>query len=229
MKRTTTILTTILTLALLISTTTACNFWQLFDNKGDKPYGALYDDAKDWATYWCGPCKQLDMKTIPDEPRDTEVYTMKDKEYGFIYQVEANYIDSNQPTYTYGNFDHEYIEVFLDETDYSDLIGKYDLKIELKDIDLNYDGETYSAFYHPEIEFRTERNLTNDEMKEILEFTYYALKDFDAERQHFTRNDYCKYVSFSVWCAPSEKDKSLGRVYSTSSGMFGYETEHRQR
>ena len=159
---------------------------------------------------------------------------MQDKEYGFEYQVEAMYFDyattsTPEPSYTYGNFDYEYIKVFLDETDFSDLVDKYDLTVELEEIGLSYDGNLYDAFYTPTINFRTDEELDEDEINEILSYTYYALQDFDKKREHFTRNEYCKTVYFHVWCAPSEKDKSLGRVRGGDHDVFGYRTEHRDR
>ena len=215
--------------------TSGCNLLKGIgsSHKGERPYGSLYDDAEDWATYWCGPCRQLDMKTVPGDPHDIEIYTMKDKEYGFEYQVEAMYFDyatssRPEPSYTYGNFDYEYLKVFMEETDFSELIEKYDLTVEIEEITLSQDGEFYNAFYTPTINFNTELELDEDEIQEILSFTYYALQKFDEEREHFTRNDYCKTVYFQVYCAPNERERELGRVRGGDHGIFGYRTEHRE-
>ena len=92
--------------------------------KGERPYGSLYNDAKDWATYWCGPCEQIEVEVVPDEPHDVEYYTMKDQEYGFLYQVSTRYLDYStsrkpEPSYSYGDFDYRLLLVFLEETDFS--------------------------------------------------------------------------------------------------------------
>lgn len=203
-------------------------------DKGKLPYGSLYDDAKDWATYWCGPCEQISVQVVPDEPHDKEYYVMKDLEYGFEYQVSALYIDyayssKPEPSYSYGDFDYRLLQVFLDGTDFSDLIDQYDLTVEIEEIRRGADQILYDPFYSPKINFRTERELSDEEVNDILGFTYYALQKFDEPRGHFSRNEYCKTVYFYVWCAPSEKDKSLGRKYGGSHGVFGYNTEHRKQ
>lgn len=221
-------------LVFIMLSVTGCNLLKIAGgaDKGERPYGSLYDDAKDWATYWCGPCKQLDKETVPNDPHDIELYTMKDKEYGFEYQVEAMYFDYStsikpEPSYTYGNFDYEYLKVFMEETDFSDLIEKYDLTVELEEITLGQDGKLYNAFYSPTINFNTDLELDEDDINEILSFTYHALQDFDKKREHFTRNEYCKTVYFYVWCAPSEHERELGHVRGGDHGIFGYRTENR--
>lgn len=212
---------------------TGCSGSNIFgDKKGERPYGSLYDDAKDWAKYWCGPCKQLDMETVPNEPHDIEIYIMKDKEYGFKYQVEAMYMDyatslTPEPSYTAASFDYEYLKVYLDETDFSEIVDKYDLTIELEEIRMSYDGKCYDPFYSPHINCRTDRELNSDEKKEILSFVYNTLKDFDKDRGHFTRNEYCKDVYFYVWSAPSASEQANGQVKSSEHGIFGYRSEHR--
>ncbi|MBO7339584.1 MAG: hypothetical protein J6U66_05900 [Lachnospiraceae bacterium] len=103
------------------------------------------------------------------------------------------------------------------------------MTVEVEEIKLGFDGKLYDPFYSPKINFRTERELSDDEVNDILGRTYYALQEFDESRGHFSRNEYCKTVYFYVWCAPSEKDKSLGRVYGGDHGIFGYSTEHRKQ
>ena len=225
------IVSVLLTLTLLAST--GCSLSKLAGagQKGDNPAGGIYDDAHEWATYWCGPCKQVDMDTVPNEPHDIELYTMKDKELGFKYQVSAMYMDyatslTPEPSYSYGNFDYEYMQVFLDETDFSEIVDKYDLTIELEEIEFGHDGETYDPFYNATVNFNTERQLDEDEMHEILEFAYDALRDFD-EREHFSRNQYCKEAYFYVWCAPSDRDRELGHKYTSDCRIFGWRSEHR--
>ena len=213
---------------------TGCSILQKggLQGKGERPYGNLYDDVQDWATYWCGPCEQLSMETIPHEPYDIELYTMKDKEYGFQYQVEAMYEDyststSPYPSYTSGSFDYEYLKVYLEKTDFSDLIDRYGLTIEQEEIRTTNDGRSYDPFYSPQIDFHTDRILSDDEFNEILGYIYSSLQDFDRSREHFTHSDYCKTVYFYVWCAPTEEDKALGKVRRSEHGIFGYRTEHR--
>lgn len=230
------VLSVLLIFTTLLATGCGCNILKNAGNsvKGEEPYGTYYDDAKDWATYWCGPCEQLGMEIVPDDPHDIELYTMKDSEYGFEYQVQATYADyattfSPEPSYSYGNFDHEYLKVFLEKTDFSRIIDQYDLTVELEEITFGkgHGGKLYDGLYSPRINFNTDRELDEDAIKDILSTTYYALQEFDKKREHFSRNNYCKDVYFYVWCAPNEREKSLGQFKGGDHGVFGFRTEHR--
>ena len=191
----------------------------------DHPYG--YKTGKDYAEVWCGPCKQLDHYTASehDDGSRVEVYTMEDKEYGFTYQVEAYYtkVSSYEPDANYlsEDFDYQYLKVFLDETDFSDLIDKYELDIVLEEPQPAKTEGLY-MFYNPTIKFYTDLQLSEDDNAEIMQFTYDSLQKFDAKRKHFTRNESCSSVFLHTYCAPSEKEAALGKKYGGESGRYGY-------
>lgn len=214
-------------LALMVFATSGCSIMDLSksNSKDDHPYG--YKTGKDYAEVWCGPCKQLDHFTVTEEDDGSrvEAYIMEDKEYGFTYQVEAYYtkVSSYEPQANYlsEDFDYQYLKVFLDETDFSKLVEKYELNIVLEEPQpANTEG--LYMFYNPTINFYTDQQLSEDENAEIMQFTYDSLQDFDAKRKHFTRNDSCSSVFLHIYCKPSEKEAATGKVYGGASGRYGF-------
>ena len=188
-----------------------------------------YDTAKEYAEDWCGPCKELDVVTVEGVDGDEiEIHYMKDKEFGFTYQVEVTdrkYSTSRKPypSYVCPDFDYHYIMAFLDEDYLSDVVQKYELTIEVDEPREAYTEGLLVAEYAT-IDFYTELELTQDEIDDILGTTYYGLEDFD-ERKHFTKNEYSHCVFFHVYCAPSERDKELGRKYGGGNGKYGFKYE----
>ena len=77
-------------------------------------------------------------------------------------------------------------------------------------------------FYNPTIDFRTERELSDEERKEIMQFTYDSLKEFDKVRHHFTRNESCSSVFYHIYCKPSEEEAARGIKFGGESGRYGY-------
>lgn len=197
-----------------------------YRRKDDSPYG--YKTAKDYAEVWCGPCKEIDSFTAVehDDGSKVQITVMEDTEYGFTYRVEALNTAQHKKdfNYTSGEFDYEYLKVFLEKTDYSELIDKYDLTIE--------QSETEPAFtegmimpYLATINFYSGKILTQEEQSEIFGFTYSALEEFDKDRKHFTRVYACPSVYMHIYCQSTEKEAANGKKYGGESGRYGYKPE----
>ena len=210
----------------LVSVLTACSLRDLYGKKDDKPYG--YKTAKEYADVWCGPCKEIDSFTAVEHEDGSKVVvtTLEDEEYGFTYQVEAYYTklpSSRNPEANYlsEDFDYQYLLVFLEKTDFSKLVEKYDLEL-VCDPPKPANTEGLYMFYNPTIDFRTERELSDEERKEIMQFTYDSLKEFDKVRHHFTRNESCSSVFYHIYCKPSEEEAARGIKFGGESGRYGY-------
>ena len=214
-------------LALVVfSALAGCSLRSIYGKKDDMPYG--YKTAKEYADVWCGPCKELDSYTAQEKEDGSKVVvtTLEDNEYGFTYQVEAYYTKLSssrtmEANYLSEEFDYKYLQVFLERTDFSELVEKYELEIVL-DPPKPAKTEGLFMFYNPTLDFRTERELSEEERKEIMDFAYYSLKQFDQERQHFIRNAACSSVFLHIYCKPSEKEASRGMKYGGSNGRYGY-------
>ena len=214
-------------LALVVcSALSACSLRNFTGKKDDMPYG--YKTAKEYADAWCGPCKEIDTFTALEKEDGSKVVvtTLEDEEYGFTYQVEAYYTKlassrSMDANYLSEEFDYKYLQVYLEKTDYSELIEKYDLQIVL-DPPKPANTEGLYMLYNPTLDFRTDRELSDEERKEIMEFAYYSLKQFDDNRKHFIRNAACSSVFMHIYCKPSEKEAARGMKYGGTSGRYGY-------
>lgn len=197
-----------------------------YRRKDDMPYG--YKTAKDYAEVWCGPCKVIDEFTAAehDDGSKVEITVMEDTEYGFTYRVEAMNTAQHKKdwNYTSGEFDYEYLKVFLEKTDYSELIDKYDLTIEQSETEPAY-TEGMIMPYLATINFYSGKILTQEEQSEILGFTYDALEEFDKDRKHFTRVYACPSVYMHIYCQPTEKEAETGKKYGGESGRYGYKPE----
>ena len=147
---------------------------------------------------------------------------MEDEEYGFVYQVEVSYPEASKsyhnPSYLVCDFEYFYMQEFFNETDYSELIDKYDLTIEIDERKLTKVEGLYAP-YTPHIKFYTDLELTKEETDEIMEFTYNSLKAFDKRDYYF--NELETIVFFAVYCAPNEKERERGLKYGGDSGSYG--------
>ena len=189
----------------------------------DRPYDSNFASAKEWAEYWCGPCEQLDMRREDCDPDDyyeyVEYYTMEDSEYGFTYTVNAYYrtygsfLNKPKAEYSCYDFDKCYMQEFMRETDYSPIVDKYDLTIDIHD-----DG---NGLYLARITLETELELTDEDAEEILTFTYNKLEEFD-QRRHFTMNKYCTSVGVHLYCAPTEEQQEAGIPHNGWLKTYGY-------
>lgn len=194
-----------------------------YRRKDDMPSG--YKTAKEYAEVWCGPCKEIDSFTAVehDDGSKVEITVLEDTEYGFTYRVEA--LNSAQHkrywNYVSGEFDYEYVKEFLKETDYSELIDKYDLRIEQNELQ-PAKTEGMVLLYNPTIKFYSEQVLSQEAQNEILSFTYYALEEFDKTRKHFTRTYACTSVYMHIYCTPTEEEAANGKKYGGESGRYGY-------
>ena len=197
-----------------------------YRRKDETPYG--YKTAKDYAEVWCGPCKVIDEFTAAehDDGSKVEITVMEDTEYGFTYRVEAMNTAQHKKAWNYmsGEFDYEYLKVFLEKTDYSELIEKYDLTIKLSEPEEAY-TEGMIKLYLATINFYSGKILTQEEQGEILGFTYDALQEFDKDRKHFTRVYACPSVYMHIYCQPTEKEAETGKRYGGESGRYGYKPE----
>ena len=194
-----------------------------YRRKDDMPSG--YKTAKDYAEVWCGPCKEIDSFTAAehDDGSKVEITVFEDTEYGFTYRVEALNTAQHKNYWNYesSEFDYEYVKTFLEQTDYSELIDKYDLRIEQNEL-LSAKTEGMVMPYIATIKFYSDKVLTTEEQNEILGFTYSALEEFDKTRQHFTRTYACTSVYMHIFCTPTEKEAATGKKYGGESGRFGY-------
>ncbi len=187
------------------------------------PYG--YKTAKEYAEVWCGPCKEIDSYTAAehDDGSKVKITVLEDKEYGFTYRVEAlnTAQHKNDWSYVSGEFDYEYLKVFLEETDYSELIDKYDLRIEQSQLE-PAKTEGMVMPYNATIKFYSDQVLTMEQQAEIFDYTYSSLEEFDKKRQHFTRTYSCTSVYMHIFCKPTEKEEATGKKYGGESGRYGY-------
>lgn len=212
-------------LALMILLSSGC-MMQILDSLMSK---GSYDSAKEYAEDRCGPCKEVDVEEVTlEDGSEVEIHYMKDKEYGFTYQVIVTYrkyATSRKPVPSYicEDFDYYYLLEFLDEDPLEDIVEKYDLTIELNEPEDGVNEGVY-LYYSPTMKFWTDLELSQDEIDDILSTAYYALEDFD-DRQRFTENAESHSVFLHVFCAPSERDKELGKKYGGGSSRFGYRYE----
>ena len=216
-------------LAFAMLATTGCSFSDLFksDNDNTRPYG--YKTAEAYANGWNGPCEEIGMKTVQGVDKDIEIHYMKDKEYGFEYQVEVIYYEYStspkpQPYFYCEDFDYYYLQEFLKEADFSKIEEKYELTIEVKELEPAYTEGIYMT-YIPSIDFTTELQLSDEDINEIMTTAYDALQDFDSEREHYTRSEYCESVYLHVYCTPTEEQAANGIVRGGNYGRYGYKYE----
>lgn len=225
MKKFLAIVITISTLAL-----TGCSLGWLAQGgssngeKGIKPYGSIYDDAEDYANWWCGPCEEVNMKTVPNEPYDIELHYMQDKEFGFTYQVSATYQDYStsikpEPTYDSSEFEYLYLKTFLETADLKDITERFGLVFEQDEPGTS--GAKF-MYYVPSFDIDTEQVLDDSEFDEIMSKVYTELEKFDAKREHYTRSDYCHGVHYTLFAGPSEEYRANGKFHNSARGYYGY-------
>jgi len=195
-----------------------------FDNT--KGYRSTFDSAEDYAGYKFGPCKEKDSRLIKGESSDVELHTMEDTEYGFEYQVEAllmNYSTSLTPYATYNSEDfyYYYEEEFLKRADLSSITEDYKLTFELEELKPAYTEGMYMPYTNT-LTVRTDMELTDEAVEEILKTVMDELERFDRDRQVFTKDPTSKSVWINIFSAPTEKDRSLGRKYGGGSRVYGY-------
>lgn len=189
-------------------------------NDYSKPYDAI--NAKDWADHWTGPCEQISMiRTDKNEKGEyEEIYTMRDLEYGFTYNIKVTYTRYStglKPSYSYADFDSQYIKAFVDNTDFSEL-DEYNFKIIVDDSHDRYiDKSGQITFESPTTNYMIDQNENL-----IFEFLYEKLTKFDT-RRHFTRTIYSPQLFIYVrYPTTKEYQEAYGVYYKSYTRVYSY-------
>lgn len=179
-----------------------------------KTLSSRYKSAVEFADYWFGASEDTGSYPVDSYSGEVIIHNMKDKEYGFEYVVEQKDGDY----YSCQEFYYQYLKTFLEKTDMDDLTGKYDLRIELADLQRGKDHSEF-VFFNPLISIYTDRLLTEEEHESILGEMIGRLAEFDSSRQVFRKEDDNTSVSFQLFSAPWDSDPgnpvyhSMWRIY----------------
>ena len=187
----------------------------------DKSYSSSFDDAHDYAEYWCGPCKEVDTYS----PKDgLIIHKMKDKEYKFTYyvsEIETSYTFSSYSTYNIEDFGYYYLLEFLEEADLDAMIDEYDLTNEVDEPYRPNDERPELCNYTPKIVISTDLTLSKSDSKKIANAILDGLEEFDSEREVFTREDDNTYVGIEIRSAAQPED--LGARWHLEMTTYGFE------
>ena len=179
-----------------------------------KSLSSKYKSAVDFADYWLGSAEEIDSYPIKTDSGEVIIHNMKDKEYGFEYVIEQRDGDY----YSCKEFHYQYLKTFLEKTDMDDLTDKYDLRIELADLQRGKDHSEF-VYFSPLIKIYTDRLLTDEEHESILQDMIGKLAEFDSTRQVFRKENDSMCVSFQLFSAPWDTDPgnpvyhSMWRIY----------------
>jgi len=213
------LLTGLLISGLALQAITLGGCYRLITN--DKRYSSSFDDAHDFAEYWCGPCEEVDTYTPED---GLTIHKMKDKEYSFTYYVSE--IESSQTAYSYTSYNIEdfgyyYLLEFLDKAELSGLIDEYDLTIKVDEPYRPNKERPELCNYTPELIISTDRTLSGDDNKKIATALLDELKRFDSGREVFTKENDNTYVNIEIRSAALPED--LGARWHLEITTYGFE------
>ena len=177
-------------------------------SSGNRDLTDKYKSAEEFCEYWYGPCEETGSHDLSDDS-DTIVYEIKDLEYGFEYTVRSN----GKGFYFGSDFAHYYIKEFLSRADLEDITKEFDLKFESSD--------PSKMGRSPSIKISTERELSAEDNKKILDVVMSKLDQFDSERRVFNKKEDNLSAAISVWSAPWEHDKKTKALYHVENDTFG--------
>ena len=212
--------------ALLISVISIFSGCSLFGgSNNDRPYDSNFATAKEFAQYWCGSCEEVDSYTVTAGDEEILIHKFTDSEFGFTYTVEETskqYANKSKPTVSYycRDFDYYYLKEFLARTDLSSITDQYDITIEQDELIESQNKDIYNI-YIARFAMWTDRDLTDAEGSEIMQFVYNALDSFDS-RDHFTKDPNCTVAFFDLYCAPREEEEAVGTPHHLFAGRYGY-------
>jgi hypothetical protein len=181
-----------------------------------RKYDSEFEDACEFASYWCGPCEEVETYTVDTPAGEVIVHKLQDTEFGFVYTVEETVHE-----YTTSDFSYYYLQTFLEQADLDDIITEYSLTVELAELQESA-TEGLPGFFQPSIDIYTDLSLTEYENDLILETFVDALEDFDV-RGDYTREDDNALVFFELHSAPSAEESQNGFYYHTDNRIYGYQ------
>ena len=181
-----------------------------------RKYDSEFADACEFASYWCGPCEEVEVYTVDTPAGEVIVHKLQDTEFGFVYTVEETVHE-----YTTHDFSYYYLQTFLEQADLDDIISEYSLTVELAELQESA-TEGLPGFFQPSIDIYTDLTLTEYENDLILETFVDALEDFDV-RGDYTREDDNALVFFELHSAPSAEESENGFYYHTDNRIYGYQ------
>ena len=177
-------------------------------SSGNRKHSDKYNSAEEYCEYWFGPCKEIGTHEL-NKSSDTIVHEMKDTEFGFEYNVSEG---EGKGYFSGSDFGHYYIKEFVERADLNDITQEYDLEFETSNPD---PGVSVS------IKIITERELSAEDNKKILDEVMDELDLFDSERNVFNKKHDNIHVAISVWSAPWEHDKDTGALFHVENETFG--------
>lgn len=189
-----------------------------------RKYDSEFEDACEFASYWCGPCEEVETYTVDTPAGEVIVHKLQDTEFGFVYTVEETvheYSTGVYASYTTHDFSYYYLQTFLEQADLDDIIDEYSLTVELPELQKSA-TEGLPGFFQPSIDIYTDLTLTEYENDLILETFVDALEDFDV-RGDYTREDDNALVFFELHSAPSAEESENGFYYHTDNRTYGYQ------
>lgn len=189
-----------------------------------RKYDSEFEDACEFASYWCGPCEEVETYTVDTPSGEVIVHKLQDTEFGFVYTVEETvheYSTGVYASYTTHDFSYYYLQTFLEQADLDDIIDEYSLTVELPELQESA-TEGLPGFFQPSIDIYTDLTLTEYENDLILETFVDALEDFDV-RGDYTREDDNALVFFELHSAPSAEESENGFYYHTDNRTYGYQ------
>ena len=171
-----------------------------------------YKSAEEYCEYWFGPCKEVEAYTEEhSDGSESTVHVMKDKEFKFEYTVteynKGYFLGS-------GDFAYYYIDEFLQSEEIEAISDEYDLEFENFAAGNEIKGS-------PSIRIHTDRVLSSEDNREILQTVMGMLDKFDSERKVFNKKHDNISVAVSVWSPPWEKDEKTGALYHVENDTFG--------
>ncbi len=184
-----------------------CSFRSRARDHSDK-----YKSSEEYCEYWFGPCKEVESYTEEhSDGSESTVHVMKDKKFKFEYTVteysKGFFLGS-------GDFAYYYIDEFLQSEELEQISEKYDLEFE----NFAAGNEIKGC---PSIRIHTDRELSEEDNREILKTVMAMLDEFDSERKVFNKKHDNISVAVSVWSPPWEKDEKTGALYHVENDTFG--------
>lgn len=177
-------------------------------NSGNRKHSDKYNSAEEYCGYWFGPCEEIGTHKL-SEGTDVIVHEMKDTEFGFEYNVS----EGEKSCYFSGSdFGHYYLLEFVKKADLDHITQEYDLIFETSEPD---------PMRSPSIKIRTERELSAEDNRMIIDEVIGQLEQFDSGRNVFNKKHDNIHAAISVWSAPWEQDKKTGALYHVENDTFG--------
>ena len=178
---------------------------------GNRDHSDVYASAEEYCNYWYGPCEEVSSHTKERyDGSEVTVHEMRDLEFGFVYtatEVKSGYYLGES------DFANYYIDEFIKSPKLEGIAGEYGLEF------VNYGKDSPST--GPAFRINTDRELSAEDNKKILDMVIGALDSFDSERKVFNKPHDNISVIVSVWSAPWEHDNKTGARYHVEKTYFG--------